>query len=148
MGEALQSVRVVLDTNTVISALLFTEGRLSWIRELWTQHLFVLLCSRRTSEELVRVLAYPKFHLDAEEVESLLASYLVFAEVVEIAPERIVSLPRCRDEKDQIFLEAAQCGSAEVLVTGDQDLIALTGRVPFAIETPARFKVRCEEARP
>jgi predicted nucleic acid-binding protein len=53
--------RVVLDTNTVLSALLFVNGRLVPLRAAWQSgELTPLLCAQ-TVEELLRVLAYPKF---------------------------------------------------------------------------------------
>jgi predicted nucleic acid-binding protein len=42
----------------------------------------------------------------------------------------------CRDVNDQIFLDLAQSGKAEVLVSGDQDLLTLAGQTTVLIETP------------
>ncbi len=72
--------RVVLDTNCLISALLFSTGRLAWLREGWQAGRFIPLVSRDTIGELIRVLAYPKFRLDAREQETLLADFLPFAD--------------------------------------------------------------------
>lgn len=55
--------RVVLDSNVVLSALLFSRGRLAWIRAAWQGGRFVPLASKPTVEELIRVLGYPKFRL-------------------------------------------------------------------------------------
>jgi putative PIN family toxin of toxin-antitoxin system len=128
--------RVVLDTNTVLSALLFVSGRLVPLRAAWQSgELRPLLCAQ-TVEELLRVLAYPKFSLTPEEREELLADYLPYGEVVtpwQNKPE----LPVCRDEKDQIFLDLAAVGAAHWLVTGDRDLLDLGGQVRFQIIAPA-----------
>jgi putative PIN family toxin of toxin-antitoxin system len=128
--------RVVLDTNTVLSALLFVRGRLVPLRAAWQSgELRPLLCAQ-TVEELLRVLAYPKFSLTPEEREELLADYLPYGEVVtpwQNKPE----LPVCRDEKDQIFLDLAAVGAAHWLVTGDRDLLDLGGQVRFQIIAPA-----------
>lgn len=132
-------MRVVLDTNVVLSALLFTHGRLSKIRELWIALQFLPLINRETSEELIRTLAYPKFKLDEEEIEVLLGSYLPYAEVVSRSPEVPKGLPRCRDPKDQMFLVLAALGQAEVLVSGDDALLELSGKTGFEIEAPAHF---------
>jgi len=72
--------RVVLDTNCIVSGLLFSRGRLAWLRGAWQSGRFVPLVSRATAAELIRVLAYPKFKLDASEREALLADYLPYAE--------------------------------------------------------------------
>jgi putative PIN family toxin of toxin-antitoxin system len=128
--------RVVLDTNTVLSALLFVSGRLVTLRAAWQSgELRPLLCAQ-TVEELLRVLAYPKFSLTPEEREELLADYLPYGEVVtpwQNKPE----VPVCRDEKDQIFLDLAAVGAAHWLVTGDRDLLDLGGQVRFQIIAPA-----------
>ncbi|MFP7864029.1 putative toxin-antitoxin system toxin component, PIN family [Pseudomonas aeruginosa] len=55
--------RVVLDTNIVLSALIFNAGRLAWIRHAWQQQQLQPLVCRETASELLRVLAYPKFKL-------------------------------------------------------------------------------------
>jgi putative PIN family toxin of toxin-antitoxin system len=96
-------VRVVFDTNTVVSALLFEHGRLSWLREHWRRDDVAVLVSRPTVEELIRVLAYPKFALDRSEIDALLADYLPFTEPVVVAPQ--ARAPKCRDKDDRMFVE-------------------------------------------
>ena len=141
MGETTEALKVVLDTNTVLSALLFKTGRLTWIRELWESRRITPLVSPSTVDELVRALAYPKFRLEPSDVAALLASYLLRAEVVSsISPRRDV--PKCRDAQDQMFLDLAQASGAAVLVTGDRDLLTLRDEAGFAIEAPSQFQRR------
>lgn len=64
-------MRVVLDTNTVLSALLFPRGRLSWMRDLWTAGRVLPLVCRATALELIAALAYPKFKLGESEIRML-----------------------------------------------------------------------------
>lgn len=135
-------MRVVLDTNTVLSAIVFSQGRLTWVRDLWTAREIIPLVSRETSEELICALAYPKFSLNEEEIETLLGSYLPHVETVRVGSKSPKDLPRCRDAEDQKFLLLAAEGKAEVLVGGDRALLELSGRTPFAIEAPAQFKKR------
>ena len=134
-------MRVVLDTNVAVSAILFEGGRLTWIREAWTSGRIRPLVDRPCLAELLRVLAYPKFDLNEAEIRVLLGSYLPHVETVEVS-ERARGLPRCRDIDDRKFLELAARGRAEVLVTGDVALLDLAGRVVFAIERPATFRER------
>lgn len=61
------SRRVVLDTNIVLSALLFNNSRLAWGRRGWQAKKIRPLVCTETVNELLRVLAYPKFKLTAEE---------------------------------------------------------------------------------
>lgn len=131
--------RVVFDTATVVSALLFANGRLAWLRPHWREGGCVPLISRATAAELMRVLGYPKFQLSADDRRELLAEYLPCCEVIEIT-ERCVSV--CRDVNDQPFLDLAQSGKADVLVSGDLDLLALAGQTTFPIETPEAYRQR------
>jgi putative PIN family toxin of toxin-antitoxin system len=118
--------RVVLDTNVVLSALLFGGGPVARVRAGWQAGHFVPLASAATARELVRVLAYPKFALTASEQQDLLADYLPWAQVVRI-PDPPPAAPRCRDPLDVPFLHLAIAGKAHALVSGDKDLLALAG---------------------
>ena len=131
-------MRVVLDTSTVVSALRFQNGRLGWLREHWRNGCTPLV-SRETATELTRVLAYPKFSLSLNERNELLADYLPHSEIVN-AIERCAVL--CRDPNDQQFLNLAQSGKADVLVSGDKDLLELHGQTSFGIESPQAYALR------
>ena len=135
-------MKVVLDTNVVMSALLFERGRLAWMRGLWFDGRITPLVNRTTLHELVRVLGYPKFRLDADDVEAVLAAYVPYTTSVTVSGPVSTRLPRCRDPHDQPFLTLAAAGGAEVLVSGDRALLELAGRTPFAIEAPGRFRER------
>jgi putative PIN family toxin of toxin-antitoxin system len=136
------SLRVVLDNNVVVSTLLFPKGQLAQVRNLWTSGRIQPLVCHETVAELIRVLAYPKFRLSPEDIQIVLAEYLPFTTTVNLPGSRSPVLPPCRDPKDQFFLDLALAGSAEVLVSGDADLLVLAGQVPFAIEAPAVFRQR------
>ncbi|HEY0233412.1 MAG TPA: putative toxin-antitoxin system toxin component, PIN family [Dokdonella sp.] len=127
--------RVVLDTNVVVSALVFRSGATARVRQLWQCGACVPLICTATVQELVRVLAYPKFKLGDGEREELLADYLPHAEVVRI-PQPPPLVPACRDRFDLPFLHLAVAGMAAMLVTGDGDLLALAARTAFVILTP------------
>ena len=131
--------RFVLDTNVLLSALLFHAGSLSWLRAAWREERLRPLASRRTAAELIRVLAYPEFHLDEDDREHLLADYLPWCETV-VIPDPPPDVPRCRDPSDRPFLELAVAGRADALVTGDGDLLALAAGFSVPILTPAAVK--------
>jgi len=128
--------RVVLDTNIVVSALLFTRGSAVRVRQAWQAGQVLPLASRATAAELMRVLAYPKLRLSAEDQAELLADYLPAAAVVAV-PDPPPAVPRCRDPYDLPFLHLAAAGRADALVTGDADLLALAGQTPWRILTLA-----------
>ena len=125
-------MRVVFDTNVVLSALVFGGGAAGRMRTAWQASAFAPLVSTATAQELVRVLAYPKFRLSAGDREELLADYLPYTTTVRI-PDPPPKLPECRDAFDVMFLELAVVGKAKVLVTGDRDLLALAGQTKFSI---------------
>lgn len=118
------SVRVVLDTNVVLSALVFRGGTAGQVRQAWQRGLVLPLASTATVQELVRVLAYSKFRLPPAEQDELLADYLPYVETVRIAqpPPKV---PECRDVLDLPFMHLAVAGRAQMLVSGDRDLLAI-----------------------
>ena len=130
---------MVFDTTTVVSALLFRNGRLGWLCQHWREVGCVSLLSRATAAELIRVLGYPKFALSAADYGELLTEYLPYCDVIE-PRERCEVV--CRDAKDQAFLDLAQSGRADLLISGDEDLLVLAGQTTFLIETPEAYRRR------
>lgn len=130
--------RVVIDTNLVLSALVFVHGRLTPLRQAWQDQRIQPLLSRDTAAELMRVLAYPKFKLSPDEQQELLADYLPSCKTVSI-PNPPPATPACRDRFDVPFLQLAVAGKADMLVTGDQDLLDLAGAFVCPIVTAEQF---------
>jgi putative PIN family toxin of toxin-antitoxin system len=122
------AVRVVLDTNVVLSALVFRGRAAGQVRQAWQRELVLPLASTATVQELVRVLAYPKFGLSQPEQDELLADYLPYAETVRI-PQPPPKVPECRDALDLPFLHLAVAGKAQVLVSGDRDLLVIAAEL-------------------
>ncbi len=112
-------IRVVLDTNVLISALLF-KGELSRIVGLWQKGKIVPVISKETFDELRTVLEYPKFSLSRSEIKSLIEhDILPFFEVVNVSKH---VKGACRDPGDDKFISCAISASADCIVTGDKDL--------------------------
>ena len=130
--------RVVIDTNLVLSALVFTGGRLAALRHTWLNQRCVPLVSKATTAELIRVLAYPKFKLDQVSQQELLADYLPWCVTVRIPSPPPVT-PDCRDPFDRPFLQLALAGKADVLISGDQDVLSLAGQMKCRIQTADAF---------
>ena len=129
-------IRVILDTNVLVSALLFS-GELGRIVEGWKSGAFVPVFSRETFDEFRRVLSYPKFCLTVQENAALIGDeVLPFCEVVEIG-EEILSV--CRDPADDPFLSCAVAASADCIVSGDKDFLALGNFRNIPIVTAAAF---------
>jgi len=135
-------MRVVVDTNVVISAIIRPQGRTGQVLAHLRHGRYTLLTSQAALEELVDVLMRPRirdrYGLTADDVESLLALMLLRAELV--VPHR--SLAVCRDPKDDKFLEIAIAGAADLIVSGDKDLLTLHPFEGIPIVTPAEFLIR------
>lgn len=131
----MKKVRLVLDTNVVLSALVFSAGKVVWVRNGWRAGDLVPVVSADTIAELVAALGYPKFRLGESERGDLVAEYLHVSEpiVVAIPPE----VPVCRDPTDRPFLELAVAAEADALVTGDRDLLSLASGFRIPILSPA-----------
>ena len=77
MGKKIQietpPLRVVLDSNVVVSALLFRRGELAWLRAAWQSERFIPLASVATIEEILRVIGYEKFRLSRNQLGEVAA---------------------------------------------------------------------------
>ena len=126
---------IVLDTNVIVSAVLKANS-LPFHAVRWIDRHGILLKSVLTEQEILSVLARP--HIAAVAVASFrhdLAKMLARAELVAIT-ERITA---CRDPHDDKFLELAVNGRADLIVSGDGDLLALNSFRNIPIVTPAAF---------
>ena len=128
--------RVVLDTNVLVSALLF-KGRLARFVDLWKNGEIIPVISRETFAELQVVLHYPKFALAADEIRAIVEDEILpFFEVADVKEEVTGA---CRDPYDDQFLAAAINAGAAWLVTGDKDLLVLGEYRGVKIVTPQEF---------
>ena len=135
------TLRVVLDTNILLSALVFQQGRLAWVRQAWQTGQIVPIVCRETVAELLRVLAYPKFKLAEEDRRELIADFLPWADTA-VLPTDPPDLPGCRDPDDLVFLCLASTAGVDFLVTGDSDLLALRANFLPPILTADELKRR------
>jgi putative PIN family toxin of toxin-antitoxin system len=132
---------LVLDTNALVSALLFGGGP-GRLVSLWEKGRIVPLVSKDVLLEYVRVLGYPKFALDAEDITGLITEHLLpFAEMVSVdrAPEVIKE-----DPADDKFPALAIAGRACFLISGDRHSLALKRYGNVEVLTPRQFLERPE----
>jgi putative PIN family toxin of toxin-antitoxin system len=113
-------MRVVFDTNILVSALVFPGGRGDAALRRIIAGRDLLVMSRAILEELLDVLSR-KFARDAEELAHVAVFFSELAIVV--APTRRVRA--VQDDPDNRILECALAGRAEVIVTGDKAPLAL-----------------------
>lgn len=137
MGKKKEKIkRVVLDTNVLISALLF-RGEVSRLAELWKQGRIIPVISQATFKEFKDVLAYPKFSLTESEIKTIIEDEILpFFEVVEIQEEISGA---CRDPEDDKFIACALSASADYIVSGDKDLCDMSRYKSIRIEKAADF---------
>ena len=133
-SDSSSSARLVLDTNVVLSALVFPQGRLAALRDAWQRKACQPLASNASIAELIRALTYPKFRLSTTEQQELVADYVPYCTCIRM-PARAPATPACRDPRDVPFLELALVGKAHYLLTGDCDLLALAGAFRCPIVT-------------
>ena len=128
--------KAVLDTNVVISALLF-RGEISRIHALWKERAFTIAASKEILEEYIRVLAYPKFNLTEKEIEDIIKEELL--PYVEPVPAVEKLIGACEDPDDDKFLACLMASEADVLVSGDAHLLNLKKFNGRPIITASRF---------
>lgn len=133
------NLRVVLDTNVLVSGLAYPTSVPGRIVGAWRQGQVDVVLSHFILNEVARVLpSLRRVRLSAVELRDLLDSFMFLADVIE--PDPAWSDPELRDAHDQPVLATLAAAQAKYLITGDKDLLALAGHYP--IVTPAEFWAR------
>ena len=134
-------MRVVLDTNVLVSGLMFPDSVPGQVVAAWSEAQFEVVSSREQLAEIARVLAYPKIrrilNWDGHRIQRFIERFYLRIEVVEVDAAS-VDVPR--DPDDAPMLNTLIVSEADFLVTGDRDLLVLNQRYP--IETPSEFVKR------
>ncbi|MGL4232208.1 MAG: putative toxin-antitoxin system toxin component, PIN family [Casimicrobium sp.] len=134
-------MRLVIDTNVLISALVFKDTRHLALREAWEAKRVTPLLSIATYRELKRVLCYRMFALDDDQIQAAIERIGPFVEWVAIDVEQAATLPKCSDRDDQKFLDVALCGRADALITYDKALLKLRRRsLSFELKKPEEIQ--------
>jgi len=127
---------VVIDTNVLVSALLFggVPGKLI---PLWKERVVQPKASKEIIEEYIRVLAYPRFQLSEEEIKFLLHyEILPYFEIVRIKEGPVLI---AKDPSDDKFIRCAQAAGARIVISGDQHLLKLSPYRQIQILSPSDF---------
>jgi putative PIN family toxin of toxin-antitoxin system len=133
-------MRIVLDTNVMVSALIHPGRKPARVLELVLRGELTLLVEERVLDEYAGVLARPRFGLPRHAVAEVLDSIRRDAERVLVEPLE-VELP---DPDDLKFLELAVSGQADVLITGNTRHFPPSSRHGVEVLTPARFLEQAE----
>jgi uncharacterized protein len=133
-------MRVVLDANVFVSALLSPTGAPAQILSCWEEQRFELIVSPTILEELERVLRYTKlqarYHLPEESIQLLLR--LLHAQATMVSPTTSLHVV-IQDPADNRYLECAIAGNAHFIVSGDRHLVQLGECQGIQILAPAGF---------
>ena len=126
-------IRAVLDTNLLVSYLLTHRPPIAtFIDGFLAKDVFVMVTAPKLLAGLDRVLRYPKLqrYYTDEERTRFVALVLALSEVVDL-PETIP--PICRDPDDDRLIACAVVGEADIIVSGDDDLLTLkrVGHIPI-----------------
>ena len=134
-------MKVVLDTNILVSGLMYPASTPGRIIAAWSEAQFEVVTTREQLAEISRVLGYPKIRLilkwDDDRIEHFIKQVYLRVEVAEAGTTDFEAL---RDPEDTMTLGALVAADADLLVTGDYDLLVLRDRFP--IETPVEFARR------
>ena len=141
-------IRAVIDTSILIRALIKPRGTVGPVLQGLRNADYQLLYSDPLLAELAEVLARPrlraKYGLTTEDIATVLSLILLRGEPV--VPARRIGV--CRDPTDNMVLEAAVAGQADVVVSGDKDLLTLSPFEAIPILSPAAFLRMLQAQRP
>ena len=135
-------MRAVVDTGVLVSGLIQRAGTTGEIMHLLRDGRFSIIFSTAILLEVIEVLGRPafgsKYHILPEDINALVNLIRLRGELVTIVGQ----VTACRDPKDNKFLEAAQTGQADAIVSGDADLLAMIAFEGIPILRPAEFLAR------
>lgn len=135
----MNKLRIVLDTNIFISGLLLSASKAQQVFDQVTESQ-ILLMSDSTFVEIYQTFIRSKFdkYVSLEKRLNFIGSLRQKAEIVNVTE----TITICRDAKDNKFLELAVSGKADLIITGDQDLLVLNPFKNIEIITVNEFLIR------
>ena len=138
--------RVVIDTSVLLPILKYRDStpETSWLAKLWMNRQITPLVNRETISELREKLVEDNSSLKMQKAwtfaQSRIRKYEPWCEPV--AVETNPSNPRCSDPGDQMFIDLAIAGNAEILVARDRAILCMKNRVAFEIMDDREFRRR------
>lgn len=133
-------MRVILDTNVVVSRFLSARGAPAQVFKLWEAHAFDLLVSRPILQEYKKALSYPKVRklhqLSGQEINEIVNGFSQLSILIE--PDIKLRIIKA-DPKDNKFLECAVTGKADCIISGDKHLLEAKEYQGIQIFTPRAF---------
>lgn len=131
-------MKIVVDTNVLMSGLARPKSIPGQIISAWEKHMFAIVANEEQISEIARVIHYPKIrkllHWDESQIQSFIRQLYLRLEIVNVS-DCTARVPT--DSADNPILASLIVSDAEVLVSGDSGLLALKDQYP--IESPAEF---------
>lgn len=135
MGK-IKEIRVVIDTNVIVSGILF-GGIPGELIPLWKSGRIKPLASKKIIDEYIKVLAYPKFELSETEINYIFYNeILTYFDIIQTKDTPVIIKV---DPSDDKFIHCAKAGKAIAIISGDQHLLNLKTYQKIKILTPAKF---------
>ena len=129
---------VIIDTNVIVSALLF-GGKPGELIRLWKTGEIQPLISKEITEEYLRVLAYPKFNLSEKEISFLFNHEILnYFKAVRIKPG-LWKTAIDDDPSDDMFIRCAVSGMGNIIISGDRHLLDLKSYDQIRILSVSEF---------
>lgn len=129
-------MRIVLDTNVLISALGWKGGNEYKIAQKCFNRQITLISAIETMEEFRKVALRPKFGFGVEEIDEFISALIEVCEIIEPKDKFNVVT---QDPSDNKFLDAAVSGKADFIISGDKHLLNLKEFKGIKILTPKEF---------
>ena len=141
IAVATNTPRLVLDTNVVMDLFHFRAPPLAPLMAAIESGAVICLANEETLAELARVTGYKQFCLDDAGRQRIFEAYRAQVTLIaESVDPALPLLPKCRDPDDQMFLELALAGHANMLISRDNQVLKLARArqrpCPFAILAP------------
>ena len=129
-------MRLVLDTNVLVSAILSPSSISAKVLNWWEDN-GVILYSTATLTEVLSVLGRSKFskYIDHDDIDGL----SIRIKTVWLFVEILNQVQLCRDPKDDKFIDLALNGEASHVITGDNDLLVLNPIENTSVINPRTF---------
>lgn len=139
-------LRVVIDTNVIVSGILSRQGATAEILNAWRERRFLLLSSPAIVAEIRAVLRYPRIHrkypLTDAEIDQVIS--LIEHDALLVPGSADLAGSVAADPKDEMFLACALDDQAEVIVSGDHHLLDLGVYQEIPVLTARQFLERLQ----
>ena len=139
-------MKVVLDTNVIVSSFLSPTGTPAKIIDAWQKQKFDLLISENILKEYQKALNYKHIQtiskMAINDVEEIISDFRQFSQLV--TPKEPINVIK-RDPSDNKFLECAQEGNAHYIISGDIHLLEIENFEGIQILTPKAFLTLLQE---